>query len=223
MGIISLEKSARLIWLGRYTERTFTICRTLGCYFDEMIDRDDFAYRTFLSCLGIPDTYGSQEAFIRSYVFDRADENSLARQLDRALDNAIEMREDLTSDTLCYIQMAQNALREGDNTAPMLALQQVVDDLFAFWGSADDNIASEECRTLLKCGKYVERLDLYVRLGYDFAEVEKETSKLLNRLGKSHFPHRDTDAQKLREWTRDAERYAAARQDILDLLWTLLS
>ena len=45
MGIISLEKSNRLIWLGRYTERTFTICRTLGKYYDTMIDRDEFAYR----------------------------------------------------------------------------------------------------------------------------------------------------------------------------------
>ena len=37
MGIISLEKSNRLIWLGRYTERTFTICRTLSRYYDDMI------------------------------------------------------------------------------------------------------------------------------------------------------------------------------------------
>ena len=78
MGIISLEKSSRLIWLGRYTERTFTICRTLSRYYDEMIDRDEYAYRSFLDCLGLPYIYGSRDAFIRTYIFDANDPNSLA-------------------------------------------------------------------------------------------------------------------------------------------------
>ena len=145
MGIISLEKSNRLIWLGRYTERTFTICRTLSRYYDDMIDRDEFAYRGFLDCLGLPYIYGSREAFIHTYIFDSNDPNSLTSQLTRALDNAIVLREELTSDTLCYIEMVLNTLRENaDDSAPMLVLQQVVDDLFAFWGSADDNVANED-------------------------------------------------------------------------------
>ena len=224
MGIISLEKSNRLIWLGRYTERTFTICRTLSRYYDTMIDRDEFAYREFLDCLGLPYIYGSRDAFINTYIFDPGDPNSLASQLNRALDNAIEMREELTSDTLCYIQMAQDALRAGDvNSAPMLTLQQVVDELFAFWGSADDNIASEDCRTLLKCGKYVERVDLYVRLGYGYPDVEKETFKLINRLAKTHYEGREESIEKLRNYMKDAATYAASKDEILALLWTVLA
>lgn len=224
MGIISLEKSNRLIWLGRYTERTFTICRTLSRYYDDMLDRDEFAYRGFLDCLGLPYIYGSREAFIKTYIFDPSDPNSLASQLSRALDNAIVMREELTSDTLCYIQMAQDALRAGtQSSAPMLILQEVVDDLFAFWGSADDNVASEECRTLMKCGKYVERLDLYVRLGYSFREVEKETSKLMNRLSKVRFAHNERDAEQLVAFTRDEATYMRNKQAILSLLCTVLS
>ena len=121
MGIISLEKSNRLIWLGRYTERTFTICRTLSRYYDDMIDRDEFAYRGFLDCLGLPYIYGSRDAFIHTYIFDPADPNSLTSQLTRALDNAIVLREELTSDTLCYIEMALNTLRENarTTTSPM--------------------------------------------------------------------------------------------------------
>ena len=201
MGIISLEKSNRLIWLGRYTERTFTICRTLSRYYDEMIDRDEYAYRSFLDCLGLPYIYGSRDAFIHTYIFDPADPNSLASQLTRALDNAIVLREELTSDTLCYIEMALNTLRE----------------------NADDNVANEDCRTLMKCGKYVERLDLYVRFGYSFREVEKETSKLLNRLAKAHFAHREEDAQRLRELTRDEASYKAGKQQLLTLLCALLA
>ena len=224
MGIISLEKSSRLVWLGRYTERTFTICRTLSRYYDEMIDRDEFAYRGFLDCLGLPYIYGSRDAFIKTYIFDPGDPNSLVSQLTRALDNAVVMREELTSDTLCYIQMALDTLREGEkDSAHMLTLQQVEDDLFAFWGSADDNVVSEECRTLMKCGKYVERLDLYVRLGYSFREVEKELSKLLNRLSKVRFAYDEAAAKRLIGLTADEESYKASRQEILGLLCGVLA
>ena len=224
MGIISLEKRDRLIWLGRYTERTFTLCRALSRYFDHMIDMDENAYKGFLDCLGLPYIYKDSDDFIETYVFDLKDPNSLASQLSRALDNAIVMREELSSDTLCYIQMAQDTLRAGSHdSAPMLILQDVIDDLFAFWGSADDNVVSEDCRTLMKCGKYVERLDLYVRFGYSFREVEKETSKLLNRLAKAHFAHREEDAQRLRELTRDEASYKAGKQQLLTLLCALLA
>ena len=224
MGIISLEKSSRLVWLGRYTERTFTICRTLSRYYDEMIDRDEFAYRGFLDCLGLPYIYGSRDAFIKTYIFDPGDPNSLVSQLTRALDNAVVMREELTSDTLCYIQMALDTLREGErDSAHMLTLQQVEDDLFAFWGSADDNVASEDCRTLMKCGKYVERLDLYVRLGYPFRDVEKELSKLLNRLSKVRFAYDETAAKRIIGLTADEESYKANRQEILNLLCRVLA
>ena len=224
MGIISLEKSNRLVWLGRYTERTFTICRTLSRYYDEMIDRDEFAYRGFLDCLGLPYIYGSRDAFIKTYIFDPGDPNSLVSQLTRALDNAVVMREELTSDTLCYIQMALNTLREGEeDSAPMLTLQQVEDDLFAFWGSADDHVVSEECRTLMKCGKYVERLDLYVRLGYSYREIEKELSKLLNRLSKVRFAYDEAAAKRLVGLTADEESYRANRQEILGLLCRILA
>lgn len=224
MGIISLEKSNRLVWLGRYTERTFTICRTLSRYYDEMIDRDEFAYRSFLDCLGLPYIYGSRDAFIKTYIFDPGDPNSLVSQLTRALDNAVVMREELTSNTLCYIQMALDTLREGEkDSAHMLTLQQVEDDLFAFWGSADDNVVSEECRTLMKCGKYVERLDLYVRLGYPFRDVEKELSKLLNRLSKVRFAYDETAAKRIIGLTADEASYKANRQEILNLLCRVLA
>lgn len=223
MGIISLEKSNRLIWLGRYAERTFTICRTFFRYYDEMIDRDEFAYRRFLDSLGLPYVYGSREAFIQTYLFDEGDPNSLVSQLNRALDNAIVMREDLTSDTLCYIQMARDELSAGaEQGAPMLLLQQVVDDLFAFWGSADDNIASEESRNLLKCGKYVERLDLYIRLRYSFPEVEKEAAKLLARLEKVPSINSEEKRAAIRACTADEAAFRQNRQALQGLLWNLL-
>ena len=58
------------------------------------------------------------------------------------------------------------------------------DDLFAFWGCLDDNVEDEECRNIIKCGKYLERLDLYMRLDYPYRMIEKEYNKFLNRLHK---------------------------------------
>ena len=92
MGIISLEKRDRLIWLGRYTERTFTLCRALSRYFDHMIDMDENAYKGFLDCLGLPYIYKDSDDFIATYVFDLKDPNSLASQLSRVMDFAIVLR-----------------------------------------------------------------------------------------------------------------------------------
>ena len=84
-------------------------------------------------------------------------------------------------------------------------------------------MVSEECRTLMKCGKYVERLDLYVRLGYPFRDVEKELSKLLNRLSKVRFAYDETAAKRIIGLTADEESYKANRQEILNLLCRVLA
>ena len=38
----------------------------------------------------------------------------------------------------------------------------------------DDNMEDEEGRNIIKCGKYLERLDLYMRLDFPYIYVEKE-------------------------------------------------
>ena len=67
-----------------------------------------------------------------------------------------------------------------------MELQRVADYQLAFWGSADDYVESEESRNLMKCGKYVERLDMYLRFGMAGEQLDKEFSKLLNRLNRVH-------------------------------------
>ena len=84
-------------------------------------------------------------------------------------------------------------------------------------------MVSEECRTLMKCGKYVERLDLYVRLGYSYREIEKELSKLLNRLSKVRFAYDGAAAKRLIGLTADEKSYKANRQEILGLLCRILA
>ena len=66
------------------------------------------------------------------------------------------LRDELSSQVLSYVQLAVDAFEScRKTTAPLLELQQVIDDLLAFWGGADDYVEQEDCRNILKCGKYV--------------------------------------------------------------------
>jgi hypothetical protein len=74
--------------------------------------------------------------------------------------------------------------KSSSSNAPLLKVQEVTDWIFAFWGSADDNIEAEVSRNILKFGRSIERLDLYTRLDYPIEMMRKEFSIMLNRLYK---------------------------------------
>ena len=183
MGIISIKSTDNLFWLGRYVERVFTTLRVFSEYYDKMIDKDENAYVDFCNKLGIENTYSYKQEFITKYLFDENDPNSVMSNLLCAYDNAVVMRNEISSETLSYIQMAVNYMEQGrESSAPMLKLQEVFDCIFAFWGSADDFVESETTRTILKFGRSVERLDLYTRFSFSPTLIKKEFSILLNRL-----------------------------------------
>ena len=185
MGIISIKSTDNLFWLGRYVERVFTTLRVFSEYYDKMIDKDENAYIDFCNKLGIENTYSYKQEFITKYLFDENDPNSVMSNLLCAYDNAVVMRNEISSETLSYIQMAVNYMEQGrESSAPMLKLQEVFDCIFAFWGSADDFVESETTGNILKFGRSVERLDLYTRFSFSPTLIKKEFSILLNRLYK---------------------------------------
>lgn len=185
MGIISIKSTDNLFWLGRYVERVFTTLRVFSEYYDKMIDKDENAYTEFCEKLGIQNNYLYKNEFVKKYLFDESDPNSVMSNLLCAYDNAVVMRNEISSETLSYIQMAVNEMEIGrDSTAPMLKLQTVFDCIFAFWGSADDYVESETTRNILKFGRSVERIDLYSRFSFPHELIKKEFSILINRLYK---------------------------------------
>ena len=217
MGIISLEKINHLYWLGRYTERVFTTIKSFEGYYDRMIDQDETAYQDFCRRLNIPDIYGSKEAFVEEYVYDEKNPDSLYSNLARAFDNAVILREEISSEVLAYIQMSLDLLKShGHKQAALLDLQEIVDYLFAFWGSVDDCVENEDCRNIMKCGKYVERLDLYMRLSYDYRRIEKEFSKFLNRLHRIQIWYSTENLGKLTEILNKKERWTEDYYDALN-------
>jgi uncharacterized alpha-E superfamily protein len=198
MGIISLEQTNRLYWLGRYTERVYTTIRLYSKCYDAMIDNIDEHYEDFCRKLEIPNIYKDKEDFNTRYPFDESDVNSIHSNLIRAYDNAIVLREELGSETLSYIQLAIYAMNKAKiSQAPLLELQNVVDNILAFWGISDDFINDDVIRNIIKTGKRVERIDLYARLKMDRALLLREFDKLESRLERSGMPYDSTEYRKL--------------------------
>lgn len=195
MGIVSVEQTDRLYWLGRYTERVYT---TLNLYFksyDQTLDESPEDYAEFCKSLDIPNIYTSAEDFRKRYAFDGEDPNSIFSNLNRAYDNAIELRESIGSESLSYIQLAIYELNKGMiSPAPLLELQKVTDNILAFWGITDDMIKSENVRNIIKIGKRVERIDLYARLKQPKEEMIREICRLSGRIDRCELKY---DQQKL--------------------------
>ncbi len=223
MGVISIEKADRLFWLGRYGERVLTTLITFFDFYDEMIDGDEEAYKTFCEKISIPDIYGSKEEFGQRYLFDQTDPNSILSNMERAFDNAVVMRGELGTHTLSYIQMALDMLKgeKGRSSAPVYDLQQVIDYLNAFWGCMDDQVEDEVSRNIIKCGKYLERLDLYLCLDYPAKAVDKEFSKFVNRLHRSGLSYRPENERKLKEIIGLGEEWKSRKEEALENLWNL--
>lgn len=179
MGIISLEKANRLFWLGRYVERTFTTIGNFNLWYDADIDEGCSNCQDYCASLGIPNTYKDKNEFIENYVYDERDINSILSGLNRAYDNAIIMRDEIKTASLAYIQMALNLMEKGKMAhAPMLTNDRVIDCIYAFWGCVEDTMIEKESRNILKCGKWMERTDLYVRLGRDPWEIAIAVDRL---------------------------------------------
>lgn len=95
MGIITVNQSDCLFWLGRYIERVYTTLRMYCQEYDRMIDEMDDSHEEYCRRMGIPNVYASREDFRNRYPFDPADPCSICSTLNRAYDNAILLRGDL--------------------------------------------------------------------------------------------------------------------------------
>lgn len=197
MGTLSLENIDRLYWLGRYSERVYTTVRLFSDSFDQLIDHAGEGLEhidRFCRSLEIPSIYHSREDFFAHYCFDPEDSNSIHANLLRAYDNCVTLRELVGSETVAYIQLALYELQKASvSPAPLVELQRVDDNILAFWGIVDDSIDSENVRNIIKVGKRVERLDLYIRLHRPAADLRREAHRLAGRIPRTQL-HYDPSA-----------------------------
>ena len=197
MGVKSVENMDRLYWLGRYSERVYTTLKLYGLRFESMIEEGE-NYEEFCESLDIPDIYGTAEKFRDLYPFGKKDPNSIYSNLMRAYDNAIELREEIGTETLAYIQLSVYELNKAaQSDAPLIEFQNIIDYILAFWGIVDDQIEDEETRNIIKVGKRVERIDLYGRLHKDKISMAREVHRLNGRIGRSGLHYNKGVTEKL--------------------------
>lgn len=201
MGIVSLENTNRLYWLGRYSERVYTTIQLFATSYDRLLDLEgDIMGHIDRFCrnLEIPNIYRSKEEFLTRYCFDRQDPNSIHSNLLRAYDNCVTLREEIGSETVSYIQLALYELQKAEkSSSPLVELQKVDDNILAFWGIVDDSIESENVRNIIKVGKRVERLDLYARLHRPAAGIRREAHRLAGRLPRAGLHYAEPQLQAL--------------------------
>ena len=191
MGVKSLDVTNRLFWLGRYSERVYTTLQLFAKRYDQMLDQGD-TYGEFCQSLDIPNIYPTAQNFLRRYPFDESDPNSIASNLRRAYDNGIELRQEIGTEELSYIQLAVYEMSRARNSqAPMLEFQKIVDNILAFWGIIDDQVEDENTRNIIKVGKRVERIDLYGRLHVDRESMTREVHRLNGRIRRCEIHFRE--------------------------------
>ena len=182
MDSMPLSKASRLFWLGRYYERTVTTLTYLWSWYDKVIDGEPPDYKTFCKALEIDCCYLSAEEFLQDYVFDSTNPDSLRTAADNMLGNGMMLRETIGSRTLSYLELAVTAMDSGiGSLSPTLPLQRTIDYILAFRGCYDDCIPDMEVRNIIKCGASVERLSLYLRLGWRLEFLPTEVGRLLYR------------------------------------------
>lgn len=220
MGIISVENTDRLYWLGRYSERVYTTIRLFAKSFDNMIDLSIDSYAEFCKNLDIPNIYTSRENFILRYCFDEEDPNSIYSNLMRAYDNCVTLREEIGSETVSYIQLAVYEMnRARVSQSPLIELQKVTDNILAFWGIVDDNIDSQNVRNIIKVGKRIERLDLYGRLRMPREEMLREVHRLTGRISQTCLKYKEENLKELSRLVEDPTiDYCSIVQEVDHLL-----
>ena len=200
MSNITTEKANELFWLGRYVERVYTTCMEFFKGYDRMIDEREVSYPEYCRRVSIPNVYADKEDFLKSYPFDESNPDSIISNLIRAYDNAVVLRDDIGSDTLSYIQLAIYDMRKASlGVAPLIGLQTVVDDLFAFWGCMDDRVVDYSERSIVKAARRIERIDLYLRFGMPADTISFELRRLENRIVRTGLEYDQEAIPKLRE------------------------
>ena len=190
MKVLSWENSDRLFWLGRYSERVYSTIKFFENRFDSMIDLKNYEYDEFCKNQDIPNIYSSREDFTEKFCFSESDPNSIYSNLIRAYDNAIVLREEIGSETFCYIQLAVYAMNKVRfSNSPIFALQNVTDNIVAFWGMVDDSVDESNVRSIIKLGKRIERIDNYARMKMNAEEIRRELKRLNIRINRAGLPY----------------------------------
>ena len=143
-------------------------------------------HKSILNQIGIENVYETKESFLLQYPFDENNSDSIISNLNRAYDNAIVMRDYIGTETMAYIQLAIDDIHNANRNITTIAdLVLAIDHILAFWGCVNDMIDNEQIRNIIKLGKGLERLDLYLSLDLPDSDIIREYRRMKQFLAKS--------------------------------------
>ncbi len=174
--IISANKANRLFWLGRYVERVYMTLHLLRRVYDKMIDGQPEEYESFWQKLDTTDSYASAGEFRLGMMYDDENPGSVLSSLNRAMDNAIMLREDIKSETMSYIEMSISLMKKMSLEAEsnITNLQPITDWMLAFRGSVAHRVEEPKVLALIAIGQIVEHIDFMLRFSYPYDRLAKQ-------------------------------------------------
>lgn len=180
--IISAAKANRLYWLGRYEERVYMTIHLMNKCYDKMIDGERADYNDFWQKLDVAGSYTTNEEFTLGMLYDEDNAGSVISAQQRAMDNAMLLREDIMSETLSYLEMSVAKLKKckAESELNITHLQPVIDWSLAFWGSAEQRLQNHRALTIMMLGRNVENLDMLLRFNYPYRRIALAYDSLKN-------------------------------------------
>ncbi len=190
METVTLGKLDNLYWLGRYIERVYQSIEMYMKTYDMLIDRDAQFYKQECERMGIADTFENSRDFAWKIAYDESNPLSIISNMTRAYGNAMIMRDEISTEALAYIHLSLAEMRKAMvSDAPLMEMQNIVDLIYAFWGSLDDRVDNESARNTVKIGKRIERLDILLRRDAKRADLAREMNRLVSRIDTTELPY----------------------------------
>ncbi len=147
---------------------------------DKMIDGEPGDYEAFWKKLDAMDSYSTTGEFTLGMMYDESNPSSVLSSLNRAMDNAIMLREDIKSETMSYIEMSISLMKKLRTSAEanVTNLQSITDWMLAFRGSAAQRIEEPRMLSIIAIGQLVEKIDMMLRFSYTYDRIATQYTLL---------------------------------------------
>ena len=198
---ISPAKANYLYWLGRYAERVSAQMHFLRHHYDLCLDEGhEDAIHDYCTKLNLPTCSLDRDAFLDEHLFG-TQSGSLRHTLNCLNDNSIVLREELTTNTIAYVNLCVATLNHSDHKKDLNinSLQPISDYILAFWGSVLQNVTNGATLDMLFIGKRIEFIDMYSRFGEKHSRLAAEWRNMDRRLDRQSFLVNKDSRMALRE------------------------
>ena len=198
---ISPAKANHLYWLGRYAERVSAQLHFLRHYYDLCLDEGhEDALLQYCSKLNLANCPLDRDLFLVQHLFDNRP-GCLRHTLNCLNDNSIVLREELTTNTIAYVNLCVATLKHSDHKKDVNinSLQPISDYILAFWGSVLQYVTNGATLDMLFIGKRVEFIDMYSRFGEKHSRLAAEWRNMDRRLDRQSFLVNKDSRMALRE------------------------